>query len=512
MVSLTAILLIGGCLEKTTEGVQEIDARFVALPEGTSSAGPLGVKASLLDSMEGPRLDWTLTFEGEDGLAIDVDIRGHQGKNLGKWMIGGPGETVQSIPANLGAIQIQAFQDLSADGPTDDDPFGWIDVDIGKSAPESTVIVLERGGKLNHAQTMGHVGTGFELEGDAILLQLRVESATEKLIDLDFRSNEGLVYKAMVEGPGGHVIRVPANLGAIQLQAFQDLSGDGPSDDDPFGWVEVDIGGADLQANLLSLEPGAKLKLASSMGHGAVEQKQPFSDFQGSWTLIRGTVHSNSPGTLKVDFRVPDTKEPGGNRFLGRSILPKPGPYQLQVPQDLGPLLLEVFQDLEENGPTDDDPYASVELVVGEVEALQQDINLVAGARSQASFTNSVEDNADPTAEQAVLFELGSDPVSVSGTLGLAEGVAAVEFIDLDLFTPDTSSPGGRRYLGKFKFKPGPFSFQVPKDLGALELEAFGDIGSDGPTPGDPFGRYTGESLVIKSTAFKNVDIVLEPT
>jgi hypothetical protein len=512
VVSLTAILLIGGCLEQTSEGVQEIDPRFVTLPEGTSSAGPMGVQASLIDTMEGPRLDWVLLFEGEEGLTIDVDIRTHLGKNLGKWMIGGPGETVKTIPVNLGAIQLQAFQDLSADGPTDDDPFGWIEIDIGESVPDTTVVVLERGGKMNHAQTMGHVGAGAEVKGDSILLQLRIESASEKLIDLDFRSDEGLVYKAMVEGPGGHAIRVPADLGSLQLQAFQDLTGDGPSDDDPFGWVEVDIEGIDLQANLLSLEAGAKLKLASAMGHGAVEQKQPFSDFQGSWTLIRGTIHSNSPGPLKVDFRVPDPKAPGGNRFLGRSLLPKPGPYQLQVPQNLGPLILEVFQDLEENGPTDDDPYSSLELVVGEEDSLRQDIELVAGARTRSGVANSVQDSTDQSAQQAVLFELGEDPVSVSGTLRLADGVDAIEFIDLDLFAPDSSSPGGRRYLGKYKFKPGPFSFLVPQDLGPLELEAFGDIGSDGPTPGDPFGRYSGKSIDIKSSDYQNVDIVLDPT
>jgi hypothetical protein len=111
-----------------------------------------------------------------------------------------------------------------------------------------------------------------------------------------------------------------------------------------------------------------------------------------------------------------------------------------------------------------------------------------------------------------VLFELGTDPVGVSGTLRLADGVDAIEFIDLDLFAPDSDSPGGRLYLGKLKFKPGPFSFLVPKDLGPLELEAFGDIGSDGPTPGDPFGRYLGESINIKSSEYKDVDILLEPT
>jgi hypothetical protein len=515
VVSLTAFLLMGGCLERTSEEVQAIDPRFIALPENTSSAGLLGVQESLLDKMEGPRLDWALVFQGEDGLPIDVDVRTEQGKNLGKWMLPGPGETTQSIPANLGPIQIQAFQDLTADGPTDDDPFGWLDVEVGESAPENTVVKLERGGKLNHAQTMGHVGTGSAVEGRSIQIQITIQSKADKAIDLDFRSSEGLVYKAMLPGPGAHSISVPVNLGVVQIQAFQDLSGDGPSDDDPFGWIEASILEADLKQIQLSLEAGAKIKLASVMGHGAValsEQSQPFSDFQGEWTLVRGEVRSKASGPLQVDFRVPDLQWPGGNRFLGRSMLPETGAYQLQVPKDYGALILEVFQDLDSDGPTDDDPYALLELSVGDVEVLSQDIELVAGARAQPGAVSSQKQETMATAQHSLFSDLGKDPVRISGTLSLAEGVGVVEFIDLDLFAPDTSAPGGRRYLGKLKFKSGPFSFQVPKGFGPLDLEAFGDLGSDGPTPGDPFGRYVGPALDIESEPYVGVDIVLSPS
>jgi hypothetical protein len=515
VVSLTAILLITGCLEKTSDEVQAIDPRFVTLPENTSSAGSLGVQTSLLDTMEGPRLEWILNFRGEEGLPIDVDIRSEQGKNLGKWMLAGPGESTQTIPAELGPIQIQAFQDLTADGPTDDDPFGWLDVEVGTTAPENTVVILSRGGKLKHAQTMGHVGTGFEVKGKSVQVTLQVESGFENAIDVDFRSSEGLVYKAMLSGPGEHSISVPANLGTVQLQAFQDLAGDGPSDDDPFGWVEADIAEADLEPMKLSLAAGAKLKLASRMGHGAVDQGgqlQPFSDFQGQWTLIRGRIQSSAAGPLQVDFRVPDLDAPGGNRFLGRSLLPQTGVYQLQVPRDFGVLILEVFQDLAADGPTDDDPYALVQLSVGDAEALARDIDLVAGARAQPGNSVASDPNIETLPQQKLFSDLGSDSIRVSGTLSLAKGVGAVAFIDLDLFAPDTSAPGGRRYLGKLKFKSGPFSFQVPRGFGLLELEAFGDLGSDGPTPGDPFGRYSGPALNIQKAPYVGVDIVLNPT
>jgi hypothetical protein len=431
-------------------------------------------------------------------------------------MLAGPGELTKAIPAELGAIQIQAFQDLSADGPTDDDPFGWLDLVVGEEAPEALVLVLEKGGKLKHAKSMGHVGSSGAIEGPTVQLKMQVRSDFDRAVDLDFRGEAGLVYKAMLDGPGNHNIGVPSELGSIQLQAFQDLSGDGPSDDDPFGWVQVEIGTEEPDPVILILKAGAKLDLAAAMGHGAVGQAgqlEPFADFNGAWSLIRGEISGGAEGVVQVDFRVPDAEAAGGNRFLGRSVLPKAGSFQLQVPRNMGALILEVFQDPGNDGPSDDDSYASIELEIGDVDSVIHNIALEVGARGQPSeAAPGAEGPENGTPEQTVFADLGENPVLISGTLRLATGIEAIEFIDLDLFAPDDSAPGGRRYLGKLKHKVGAYSFSVPRDFGPLEIEAFGDPDRDGPTPGDPFGRYGANPLKVGSSPLSGVDILLNPS
>ena len=75
--------------------------------------------------------------------------------------------------------------------------------------------------------------------------------------------------------------------------------------------------------------------------------------------------------------------------------------------------------------------------------------------------------------------------VTVSGTIVSLSG----RVIDLDVFQPNESAPGGRILLGKLKRTPGEFSLQVPISLQALELDAFVDQTGDGPSADDPRGQ-----------------------
>ena len=517
MVSIAAIFLIGGCLEKTTDEIREIDPRFVELPESVAESGELG-GGSVLDEMEGERVVLAIKIVGQEGIPVDVDIRGEGGKNLGKWVFPGPGEVEKEIPIGFGDLQIQGFQDLNSDGPSDDDPFGWIDLVVEESNISGVVLEMEVGGKLKHAQSMGHVGVGPEQpEGPKVSLNMKVTSPVDQGIDLDFRGPSGLVYKAILDGPGDHSIRVPSELGPVVLQAFQDLTSDGPSDDDPFAWVEIEVGVEDPPSLQLALKPGAKLELAENMGHGSTGDDSPaqaFTDHQGDWTLLKGEITGGGTGAVQVDFRVPDASAPGGNRFLGRTRLPSGGRYQLQVPRGMGALRLEVFQDPGGDGPSDDDPYAVIEIEVGDVDTKRVSVELVEGTRGQPSVSDgpSPDTQSVEAPQQSVFEELGDDPVLVSGVLSLEGVETELAFIDLDLFAPDSSAPGGRRYLGKLKQKPGSYQFQVPRNFGPLELEAFGDLDGDGPTPGDPFGRYGGNPLTVGEQSQTGVDIVLRPS
>jgi hypothetical protein len=512
--------LIGGCFEKTSEEVKEIDPRFVELPDNVAVIGAGGAQQNLLDDIEGDRVVLKFELKGLEALPVDVDIRGEKGENMGKWTFPAPGLVEKEIPAGIGQLQLQAFQDLNSDGPTDDDPFGWLDIDVQEESFEGLVLEMESGGKLKHAVSMGHVGSvSSDLDVPTVQLKMLVRSEFSQSIDLDFRGKSGLLYKSLISGPGNQNLSVPAGLGEVQLQAFQDLTSDGPSDDDPFAWLSMVIGQQDPDPVVLDLLPGAKLNLAQEMGHeqaDLADESQAFSDHDGEWTLLRGQIEGGLAIPVQVDFRVPDANEPGGNRFLGRTRLPAAGRYQLQVPRNMGTLILEVFQDPENDGPSDDDPYTTSQITVGDVDSLRKNLRLEKGTRGQPSAVVEEEPGSNseqaPSQQQAVFEDLGSNPVEISGTILLGDGIEGLQWVDLDLFVPDAQAPGGRRYLGKLKFEPGPFLFKAPQNYGILELEAFGDLDGDGPTPGDPFGRFSGNPLEIGSENQSGIEILIQRT
>jgi hypothetical protein len=497
VVSISIALLLGGCFERTQEGVDELDERYIVAP--IESTGP-GGRAHMLDLYEGDTVSVSGIMTGIEGTQVDFDLRNEAGEILGKWIVDQAGPWSHELPVDLGVVQIQAFQDLLGDGPTDDDPFGWIEFELGSEPLESLDITLETGGKYLLAQSLGHGGGADAYDGPTILLSGVLTSDTElsegAVFDIDFRSSvEGMVFKASVSQPGAFELEVPEGLGGVQLQAFQDLSGDGPSDEDPFGWLEIVIGEEAIDSLELSLVVGGKVSLAEDMGHGAgpdvSSASAPFGDWSGEWTLVTGRMICETEGPIQVDFRVPDSTAPGGNRSEGRTVLPSDGSYRLEVPRGMGPLIIEAFQDPGADGPSSEDPWVSIEIEVGDVERIEQDFVLLAGARGVPPGASdglpSPTENVAPIVASP-FTELGEDPVQISGTLVFDEGINPPEIVDLDLFTRDTRAPGGRSYLGKIKVSPEGFSFSAPRDFGPLEIDAFCDIDGDGPTPGDPFG------------------------
>ena len=521
MVSLSIALILGGCFERTLEGVEELDERYIVAPvESINAAG--GGSAHMLDLYEGETVTVSGTLIGSGNLPVDFDLRSESGEVLGKWIVEQVGPWSYELPIDLGVAQIQAFQDLLDDGPTDDDPFGWTEFELGSDPLLAIDITLEPGGKLLLANSLGH-GAGSEVyDGPTVLLSGVLTSDTELLegaaFDIDFRSiAEGMVYKMSVAEAGAFELEVPVDLGSVQLQAFQDLSGDGPSDEDPFGWVEVVIGDEAIDSIELSLVVGGKITLAAEMGHGAGPVTSgagaPFGDWSGEWTLVTGSMISESAEPIQVDFRVPDSTAPGGNRSEGRTVLPSVGSYRLEVPRGMAFLIIEAFQDPGADGPSGDDPWVSVDINIGDVERIEQDFVLVAGARGVPSGnsegTPSPTENVAPTVASP-FGDLGDDPVQISGALVFDEGISPPEIVDLDLFARDPSSPGGRSFLGKIKVPPAGFSFSAPRGFGALEIDAFCDIDGDGPTPGDPFGSV--RSLIIASDDIGGITIELHAT
>ena len=98
---------------------------------------------------------------------------------------------------------------------------------------------------------------------------------------------------------------------------------------------------------------------------------------------------------------------------------------------------------------------------------------------------------------------IDGDRVEVSGIIGYK----GEELVDLDLFRPDSKAPGGRRFVGKLKKPGGPFSFEAPAGFGPVILEAFVDLGGDGPGMGDPMGTYPDNPLNIGGSDIAGVAI-----
>jgi len=172
----------------------------------------------------------------------------------------------------------------------------------------------------------------------------------------------------------------------------------------------------------------------------------------------------------------------------------------LEVPAGLGPLILEAFQDPGADGPSDLDPYFTAEVEVG-TEPLALEISLLAGTRGQPGA------GAKGRGGGSVFAGVGEAGIQISGEIRLDEGLALEGLLDLDVFSVDANAPGGRRYVGKLKVPPGPFTFRVPKTVSALELEAFLDLDADGPTPGDAFGACKCNPLKLDGTDVSGIEV-----
>ena len=95
--------------------------------------------------------------------------------------------------------------------------------------------------------------------------------------------------------------------------------------------------------------------------------------------MITGTVKAPQSAAIDVDVRVPDASQQGGVRQEGKVLMDGPGTFQLAVPINQGSVVLQAFQDLNADGPDSSDPFAQVELNVGE-EDLQIEMTLEVGA------------------------------------------------------------------------------------------------------------------------------------
>ena len=360
----------------------------------------------------------------------------------------------------------------------------------------------------------GDVGSQLfgEIEGDFVTVTGVIVTEHDLPVDIDVLAPDpgedsgfGQLGKLMLEGPGEFSFDAPEDFGGITLQAFQDLQGDGPDDDDPFGVVTVVV--TDTAPDPIELPLVVGGRELANLAAGAAPSI--FGDHDGEWTTVAGTITGEPDIGVDFDVRVvAEDAGPSGDAYLGKIQFPGPGEYSTLVPRDYGTLRVQVFQDAKKDGPTPDDPFAAIEIVVGDVDLVEQDVALTVGGYSATTQPTGGPSGEGPGPAGGIaqaLFPDLSDPVTISGTL-TAEGLEDA-VIDVDVFAVDAEGHGGRRYLGKVKAAAGAWSFQAPRGFGQLYLEAIVDRDGDGPTPGDPKGVYADNPLDVGKVDVSGMDI-----
>ncbi len=250
-------------------------------------------------------------------------------------------------------------------------------------------------------QGMPGVGGGDAIpfgayDGERVRVAGTVVGPTDDPVDLDVRTPDPSVEggmkghgKLLLEEPGPFELEVPRSLGKLELQAFQDAESDGPTADDPFAQVLLQVDDVDVTDVTLELVAGARgqggpehspaAPGAPGGGPGGGGGAQDlFAGASGRRVKVRGTLVYDGDGSVDLDVFVPDESTAGGRRHRGKLML-APGPYEISVPAGFGPLILEAFIDVNNNGPGPGDPmgrYADNPVVVGESDVEGVDIVL----------------------------------------------------------------------------------------------------------------------------------------
>ena len=208
--------------------------------------------------------------------------------------------------------------------------------------------------------------------GDTILLSGSILSDSQESIDVDFRIPDATAPggmagqgKLLLGSPGVFSLSVPKGLGMLEIQAFQDLDGDGPTGDDPFAQIQLQITDQDQLNLAITLVAGARMNMHhqempspekggqhmnAPAGDGVPDNPDPFGGYSGNRIKLSGRLLCEGCPLVDLDLFQPDENSPGGRTMIGKMKLP-PGPYELEVPQGFGYLILEAFVDYDADGP-----------------------------------------------------------------------------------------------------------------------------------------------------------------
>lgn len=239
-----------------------------------------------------------------------------------------------------------------------------------------------------------------------------------------------------------------------------------------------------------------------------------YVDYKGETVHVVGEIVAPGEGGIQVDINEFDPKAPGGVARVGALHLMETGPFEIDVPKTVPRIQLQAFQDPDVDGPSEKDPFGQVTIELKDG-APKEPVRLVlvTGSRgvagpgggapgSPGGDPNGGHPNGPPPPSEGLVIDGPS--VNVSGTITATRDLA----VWLDIFKIDAAAPGGRTLLVKKAATVGPWTMEVPAELGQLEVEAYQDLTGDSRTGDDPSAK-TEKPVTVVTSDVTGIDLAI---
>ncbi|MDP2317691.1 MAG: hypothetical protein Q8P41_32695 [Pseudomonadota bacterium] len=287
--------LIAGCLERVTGEDVPLDPRFY---EGQQDADGQSTDPNAGGTGDGPYVGyegetWHLVGEvrGDEPGPVQIDVNEPDAdapggvRRAGALHLNEPGPFAVDVPKTVRSLALQAFQDPTVNGPDETDPFAEASIDLEEGPPAELVLNLVKGargqgpgggggapgspggdpnggGAPSGGPSPGPPPNGLSFPaGDKVTLTGTVVVSRDLPVILDFFHADGAgaggrsyLGKRVVEA-GGWSQEFPEDFGSVEVEAYQDLTGDSRTGDDPAARMErpVILGQDDVDGGVLTI-------------------------------------------------------------------------------------------------------------------------------------------------------------------------------------------------------------------------------------------------------------------
>lgn len=224
----------------------------------------------------------------------------------------------------------------------------------------------------------------------------------------------------------------------------------------------------------------------AGQGTPSGDGEAPWSGFTGeTWTLT-GEAVAEPDIEVQIDVNQADPSAPGGQTRVGAIRLVGAAPFEVAVPTSVSEVRLQAFQDLDADGPDEEDPFAEATVTYKGAPPDKVVLKLEKGARGRPGAPGGGASPSGAPAPPPDGLNLPDGPrVKLSGTVASSRDLPVV----LDFFHANGEGAGGRSYLGKRVVALGEWSQELPAGFGAVEVEAYQDLTGDSRTGDDPSAR-----------------------